>query len=53
MEELSSLSYCQVPVEISQKPDIFHVRRLVSRDRRILVMEMEGSVNQLMLHIYH
>ena len=43
MEEPSSLytSYCQVPAEISQKPGICHVRRPVSRDRRILVMDME------------
>ena len=43
VEEPSSLymSYCQVPVEISQKQGICHVRGPVSRDRRILVMEME------------
>ena len=44
MEEPSSLymSYCQVPVEISQKLDICHARRPVSRGRGILVMaEME------------
>ena len=35
------MSYCQVPVEISQKLDIYHVRRPVSRDRQILVVEME------------
>ena len=43
MKESSSLymSYCQVPVEISQKLAICHVRRPVSRHKRILVMEME------------
>ena len=41
VEEPSSLSYCQVPVEISQKLGLSHVRRPISRDRRILVMEME------------
>ena len=43
MEEPSSLymSYYQVPVEISQKLGICHVCRPVSRDRWMLVMEME------------
>ena len=43
MEEPSSLfmSFCQVPMEILQKLDICHVCGPVSRDRRILVMEME------------
>ena len=50
MEELSSLymSYCQVSVEISQKLGICHVRKPVSRDRRILTMEIEvGKVCSL------
>ena len=34
-------SYCQVPVDISQKLDICRVRRPVSQDRRILAMGME------------
>ena len=44
MEEPSSFynSYCQVLAEISQKLGICHVRRPVSRDRWILVMEMEA-----------
>ena len=41
VEELSSLYYCQIPVEISQKLGVCHVRRPVSRDRPILVIEME------------
>ena len=43
MEEPSSfyMSHCQVTVEISQKLGKCHVRRRVSRDRRILVMELE------------
>ena len=41
VEESSSLSYCQVLVEISQKLGMCHVRRPVSRGSRILVMEME------------
>ena len=44
------LSYRQIPFEISEKPGICHVRRPVSRDRRILVMEMEmGYVAYLQL----
>ena len=43
MEGPSSLymSYCQFPVEISQKLGICHVCRPASQDRRMLVMEME------------
>ena len=55
VEEPSSLSYCQVPVEISQKLGICYFRRPVSRDRRILVMEMEvgkpARVAYLLLNI--
>ena len=40
MEKPSSLSCSQIPEEIS---GIFHFRRLVSRDRQILVMEMKAG----------
>ena len=41
VEKASSFSYHQVPVESSEKLGICHVRRPVSRDRRIMVIEME------------
>ena len=46
------MSYCQVLVEISQELGILHVGKPVSRDRRILVMEMEVG-KQLMFPIYY
>ena len=41
VEKPYSLSYRRVPMEISQKIGICLDSRPVSRDRRILVMEME------------
>ena len=41
--QISSFCHHQVPVESLEKLDICHVRRPVSRDRRILAMEMEAG----------
>ena len=55
MEKPSSLSYSQVPVKIRfilcmyffKMLGICHGRRPVSRDRRILIMEMAGCKSAL------
>ena len=43
MEKASSFSCHKFSVESSEKLGICHVRRPVSRDRRILVMEMKAG----------
>ena len=55
MEGPSSLcmSYGQVPAEISQKLGICQVRRSVSRDRRILAMEMEVGKPTHIAYFYY